>query len=221
VCARDREDLHNIIDDQRCLRVRSPTPPQCSPTRDVTPSGRGSFRALPPSLRQDVWPEKFKAGHIDKYDGSNNSEEFIQVYHTVIEATGGDDQVNANYMPAVLSSTVRSWLINLPEGSIYTWDRLCAMFIENFQGTYEHPSTTETLKTIRKKHDKSLRDYVKHFYNVRNAIPYIQDIEIINVFRNRVSNIKIMEEITMNKPKMVADLLVVADTCIEDSKSWV
>jgi hypothetical protein len=23
------------------------------------------------------------------------------------------------------------------------------MFIRNFQGTYEHPSTTETLKTIR------------------------------------------------------------------------
>jgi hypothetical protein len=23
------------------------------------------------------------------------------------------------------------------------------MFIGNFQGTYEHPSTTETLKTIR------------------------------------------------------------------------
>jgi hypothetical protein len=33
-----------------------------------------------------VWPEKFKARHIDKYDGSNNPEEFIQVYHMVIEA---------------------------------------------------------------------------------------------------------------------------------------
>jgi hypothetical protein len=134
---RDREDLRNFIDDQRCRRARTPTPPQCSPARDVTPSGRGGFRALAPSLRQVVWPEKFKVGHINKYDGSSNPEEFIKVYHTVIEATGEDDRVKANYLPTSLSSVARSWLINLPEGSNYTWDQLCVMFIRNFQGTYE------------------------------------------------------------------------------------
>jgi hypothetical protein len=56
---------------------------------------------------------------------------------------------------------------------------------------------------------------VKHFYNVRNTIPYIQDIEIINAFRDGVSDIKIMEEIAMKKSKTVADLLAVANTCIE------
>jgi hypothetical protein len=47
------------------------------------------------------------------------------------------------------------------------------MFIRNFQGTYEHSSTAETLKTIKQKHDESLCDYVKHFCNARNAIPHI------------------------------------------------
>jgi hypothetical protein len=148
-CDRDREDLRNVIDDRRHRRARSPTPSRCSPARDVTPSGRDDFRALAPSLKQVVWPNKFKVGHIDKYDGSSNLEEFIQIYHTVIEVTGGDDRVKANYLPTTLSSVARSWLINLPEGSIYIRDQLCAMFIENFQGTYEHPSTTENLKTIR------------------------------------------------------------------------
>jgi hypothetical protein len=32
---------------------------------------------LAPSLRQVVWPHKFKVGHIDKYDGSSNPKEFI------------------------------------------------------------------------------------------------------------------------------------------------
>jgi hypothetical protein len=59
-------------------------------------------------------------GHIDKYDGSSNPEEFIQVYHTVIEAAGGDDRVKLNYLHMVLYGAARSWLINLPEGSIYT-----------------------------------------------------------------------------------------------------
>jgi hypothetical protein len=93
------------------------------------------------------------------------------------------------------------------------------MFIGNFQGTYEHPFTAETLKTMRQKHDKNLRDYVKYFYNTKNAIPYIQDIEIINAFHNRVSDIKTMEEIAMKKPKTMADLLVVADVCIEASEA--
>jgi hypothetical protein len=100
------------------------------------------------------------------------------------------------------------------------WGQLCAMFIGIFLGTYECPSTAETLKTIRQKHDESLRDYVKHFYNARNAIPYIQDIEIINAFCNGVSDIKTMEEIDMKKPMTVADLLTIADICIEASEAW-
>jgi hypothetical protein len=100
--------------------------------RDVTPSGKGTFRALATTLRQVTWPDKFKPGLIDKYDGSSNPEEFILVYHMVIEAFGGGDRVKANYLPTTLSGAARSWLINLPEGSIYNWDHLCAMFIGNF-----------------------------------------------------------------------------------------
>jgi hypothetical protein len=60
---------------------------------------------------------------------------------------------------------------------------------------------------------------VKCFCNARNATLYIQDIEIINAFHDRVSDIKTMEEITMKKSKMVADLLAVTDTCIEASEA--
>jgi hypothetical protein len=88
------------------------------------------------------------------------------------------------------------------------------MFIGNFQGMYNHPSTAKTLKTIRQKHDESLRDYVKCFCNARNTILYIQDIEIINAFHDRVSDIKIVEMVMKNS-KTVADLLAVAGVCIE------
>jgi hypothetical protein len=49
-------------------------------------------------LKQVTWPDNFKLGPINKYDGSSNLEEFIQVSHTVIEAAGGDDRVKANYL---------------------------------------------------------------------------------------------------------------------------
>jgi hypothetical protein len=90
--------------------------------RYVTPTGRGRFCALALTLRQVVWPDKFRPGHIDKYNDSSNLQEFIQVYHTVIEVAEGDDRVNANYLPTVLSSAGRSWLINLPKGTIYNRD---------------------------------------------------------------------------------------------------
>jgi hypothetical protein len=61
---------------------------------------------------------------------------------------------------------------------------------------------------------------VKYFCNANNAILYIQDIEIINAFRDGVSDIKTLEEIDMKKLKMVADLLTVADVCIEASEAW-
>jgi hypothetical protein len=141
------------------------------------------------------------------------------VYQTIIEATEGDDWVKANFLPTALTGATRSWLINLPDGSVTSCDQLCAMFIGNFQGTYERPSTAKTLKTIRQKHDESLWDYVKCFCNARNAIPYIQDIEIINAFHDGVSDIKTIEEIDLKKPKTVADLLAVTDVCIEASEA--
>jgi hypothetical protein len=57
--------------------------------------------------------------------------------------------VKANFLPTALTGTTRLCLINLPEGSINSWDQVCAMFIVNFQGTYERSSTAETLKNIR------------------------------------------------------------------------
>jgi hypothetical protein len=79
-----------------------------------------------------VTPDKFKTANIDRYDGSSNPEEFIQVYQIVIKATGGDDRVNANFLPTVLAGAARSWLINLLDGSVTSWDQLCSMFIGNF-----------------------------------------------------------------------------------------
>jgi hypothetical protein len=60
---------------------------------------------------------------------------------------------------------------------------------------------------------------VKCFCNAKNAISCIQDIEIINAFHDGVNDIENVEDITMKKPKTVADLLAVTDVCIEASKA--
>jgi hypothetical protein len=67
---------------------------------------------LAPDLRQVTW--------LDTYGDFNNPEEFIQVYRMVIEAAGGGDRVKANNLATALSRAIRSWLINLPKGTIYS-----------------------------------------------------------------------------------------------------
>jgi hypothetical protein len=104
----------------------------------------------------------------------------------------------------------------LSKDTIYNWDELCVIFIGN-----EHPLTAETLKTIKQNPYESLWEYVKCFCNTRIHIPYIQDIKIINTFRDGVCDIKTIEEIAMKKLKIVADLLAVADVCIEVSEARV
>jgi hypothetical protein len=105
---RNQNDLRNVIEDQRCIRDRTPSPPPRVLTRDVTPTGRSGFRALAKPLREVRWLAKFKAGHIDRYDGSSNPEEFIQIYQTIIEAAGRDGRVKTNFLPTTLSGAARS-----------------------------------------------------------------------------------------------------------------
>jgi hypothetical protein len=113
-----RDDLRNVIEDRRHIRSRTPTPPRRSLVGDVVVVKRSGFRALAGPLREVRWPDKFKAGNIDQYDGPTNPEELIQVYQMVIEAVGGDDRVKTNFLPMTLTSAARSWLINLSKGSI-------------------------------------------------------------------------------------------------------
>jgi hypothetical protein len=117
------DDLCNVIEDRRHLRLRTPSSPRWSLVEDVGPVGKSGFHALAGPLRQVRWSDKFKTGDIDRYDGSINRKEFIQVYQTVIEAVVGDDQVKANFLPTASTGTTRSWLINLRKGSITLWDQ--------------------------------------------------------------------------------------------------
>jgi hypothetical protein len=64
-----------------------------------------------------------------KYDGKSNPMEFLQMYATVVHATGGDERVMANWFLLALKPNARSWLMNLPEGTVKSWPDLGSQFI--------------------------------------------------------------------------------------------
>ncbi len=49
-----------------------------------------------------------------------------------------------NYFPTALTGTVRSWLMNLPQGSLTSWKELCRQFMTNFESAYSRPAMRQT-----------------------------------------------------------------------------
>ena len=58
--------------------------------------------------------------------------EFLQLYELSIEVANSNEKVMANWFPMALKDGPRSWLLNLPPGSISSWDEMRNRFIANF-----------------------------------------------------------------------------------------
>jgi hypothetical protein len=95
--------------------------------------------SLAPHLRMLVWPRKFRPHLPKKYDGTVNPTEFLQIYTTSILAAGGNEAIMANYVLVVLTGMARSWLMNLPPGSLFSWEELYHQFTTNFESAYSRP----------------------------------------------------------------------------------
>jgi hypothetical protein len=55
----------------------------------------------------------------------------------------------ANYFPVALMGTTWSWLMNLPEGMLTSWQELCRKFIANFESAYSWPGNETDLHAIQ------------------------------------------------------------------------
>jgi hypothetical protein len=94
--------------------------------------------ALADHLRVATWPPKFRPHLLEKYDGTSNPSEFLQVYVTAITAAGGNTAVMASYFHVALTGPARTWLMNLTPGSVYSWKELYAWFTANFASAYSN-----------------------------------------------------------------------------------
>jgi hypothetical protein len=88
--------------------------------------------ALADHLRAETWPPKFRPHLPEKYDGTTNPSEFLQVYVTAITTTGGNTAVMASYFHVALTGPARTWLMNLTLGLVYSWEELCAQLLGTF-----------------------------------------------------------------------------------------
>ena len=119
------------------------------------------YRAFTPEPRSVVWLGKFKPDLPPRYDGTPDPAEFLQLYELSIKATNGDRKVMSNWFPMALKDGARSWLLNLPPGSISSWDEMRDHFVANFQGTRDLPPATGDLRCIKQQPGETLQKYIK------------------------------------------------------------
>jgi hypothetical protein len=146
--------------------------------------------ALADHLRVVSWPSKFWPHLPEKYDGTTNPSEFLQVYVTAITAAGGNTAVMATYFHVAVSGPARTWLMNLTLGSVYSWEELCARFVANFASAYQQHGVEAHLHAVRQEPGETLQKFISRFTKVRGTIPRISNASIIMAFRQGVRDEK-------------------------------
>jgi len=121
----------------------------------------------------------------------------------------------ANWFPLRLKAMARSWLTNLPEGSISLWPALYDLFITKFRGTDEFPLTYRDLRQMRQKPGETLYKYLQRFEQCRSKIPRISDAKVISAFAEGVTDNKVLDKIGYHGENLssVAVLFTTADQC--------
>jgi hypothetical protein len=178
--------------------------------------------ALADHLRATSWPPKFRPHLPEKYDGTSNPSEFLQVYVTAIMAAGGNTAVMATYFHVALSRPARTWLMNLAPWSIYSWEELCARFVANFASAYQQHGVEAHLHAVRQEFGETLRTFISRFTKVRGTIPCIFDASIIMAFRQGVRDKKMLEKLATHDVETVPTLFALADKCARaaEGRAW-
>jgi hypothetical protein len=178
--------------------------------------------ALAPHLRMVVWSRKFRPHLSEKYDGTVNPAEFLQIYSTSILAAGGDEAIMANYFPIALTGMARSCLMNLPEGTLDSWPDLCRQFTANFESAYARPGNETDLHAVQQRPGESLRSFIQRFSQVRNTIPRISNASVVVAFRQGVRDEKMLEKLATHDVQDVSALFSLADKCARaaEGRAW-
>src|SRR4051812_11348713 len=66
----------------------------------------------------------------------------------------------ANWFPMALKEGARTWLLNLAQGTISSWDQMRTRFIANFQGTRDRPPTVSDMRRIKQQPGETLQKYI-------------------------------------------------------------
>jgi len=67
------------------------------------------------------------------------------------------------YFHVALGGTARSWLMNLPPGSVSSWSELCQQYVTDFSRLFTRSGMRGDLLAVRQRKGEMLRQYIQRF----------------------------------------------------------
>jgi len=111
-------------------------------------------------------PAKWRGLTIDRYDGSMDPDEHIDVYTTDIGLFTTNEAINCRVFPNSLKGMALSWFTNLPPYSIDSFKTLVNLFTTQFATSKPHYLTSIALVNIQQGKGESLRAFMERFNQV-------------------------------------------------------
>ncbi|KAK1649207.1 hypothetical protein QYE76_067012 [Lolium multiflorum] len=146
-----------------------------------------------------------------KYDGTGKSEDWLLDYSTAVGIAKGNKRWAVRYSPLMLLGSARTWLNNLPAGSINGWLDFEEAFVSNFTGTYRRPGRPQ-LEMCKQGPDETDRAYLTRWCEMRNSCEGVHEIQSISFFMGGCRpNTMMRYKLHHSEPKTMASLMAITD----------
>jgi hypothetical protein len=124
---------------------------------------------------------------------------------------GGTKEIAMQSLQLHLTGAARSWLRKLERGTIGSWEELTKQFTSNFKSTYKWPASIEEVKACVQQRNETLRSYIERWSIIKNSAVEVSDERAIDTFMLRLRRGDLVEEMGRIKPKIVSDLMDIAN----------
>ncbi|XP_020235170.1 uncharacterized protein LOC109815012 [Cajanus cajan] len=118
------------------------------------------------SIMQLPLLDNWKSLPIDKYDGTTDPDEHLDVFLTQVTLSTTDDAALCRIFPASLKGRALSWFTRLPPNSIDSFNTLSSQFTIQFATSRPHSLTSLSLVSLRQDKKESLRTFMDRFNKV-------------------------------------------------------
>ncbi|XP_020230719.1 uncharacterized protein LOC109811380 [Cajanus cajan] len=127
----------------------------------------GSHRhPFTPSIMQLPLMDNWKSLPIDKYDGTTDPDEHLDVFLTQVTLSTKDDAALCWIFPTSLKGRALSWFTRFPSNSIDSFNTLSSQFTIQFATSRPHNLTSLSLISLRQDKKESLRTFMNRFNKV-------------------------------------------------------
>jgi hypothetical protein len=112
-------------------------------------------------IRSTLLPKGIKLSDgVVKFNGQQDPRIWLDDFITAVTISGRSRDNALRLLSLHLKDNARSWLNNLALDSIRSWEEFWQVFIANFRGTSQWPTSFEELRMCVQKTGESLRSYI-------------------------------------------------------------